>query len=83
MRPTQHHSNNDVLRSPPGVSVDECRPLAITRVQYTNGIPGVWSYWEPSEAERKAIAAGALVRISAWGVTHPPIAVGVDGIEEA
>ena len=81
MRPTQHPSNNDVLRAPPGVAVEDCKPLAITRIQYDNGIRGVWSFWQPSEAERKAIADGALIRLSAWGTTHPPVALHVDGVE--
>jgi hypothetical protein len=83
MRPTQHPSNNDVLRAPPGATVDECQPLAITRVHYDNGTFGVWSFWRPSEAERAAIASGALIQLCALGVTHPPIAVMVDGVEPA
>lgn len=82
MHPTQHPSNNAVLRPPEGASNEECRPLAITRVQYEGGMPGVFSYWQPSEAEKAAIAAGALVRFSAWGTTHPPVHIGVDGVEE-
>jgi hypothetical protein len=83
MTPTQHPSNNDVLRAPPGATVDECRPLAITRVQYDNGTPGVWSFWRPSEAERAAIASGALIQLCALGHTHPPVAVMVDGVPPA
>ena len=83
MRPTQHPSNNDVLRSPPGMTVEECRPLAITRVQYSDGTPAVWSFWQPSQAERDAIAAGAVVRFEALGHTHPPVSLAVDGVEEA
>lgn len=82
MNPTQHPSNNDVLRAPPGVSIEQCRPLAITRVAYEDGTPAVWSFWRPSEAEKAAIAAGATVRLSAIGQTHPPVHVGVDGVEE-
>lgn len=82
MRPTQHPSNNDVLAAPPGVAHVDCVPLAITRVQYEGGMPGVWSYWRPSDAERQAIANGALIRFSAWGVTHPPVAIGVDGVDD-
>jgi hypothetical protein len=81
MKPTQHQSNNDVLRAPTGATVEECRPLAITRVQYGNGTNGVWSYWRPSEAERAAIASGALVQMCAMGQTHPPVYIGVDGVE--
>lgn len=87
MRPTQHPSNNDVLRAPPGVAIEDCKPLAITRVLYDNGpgrdhLPGVWSFWEPSPEERAAIAAGAMVRFACWGVTHPPVSIGVDGVAE-
>lgn len=82
MRPTQHPSNNDVLGAPAGVRIDECKALPITRVRYTNGMTGVQSYWRPSEAEKQAIAAGAAVRFSSWGNTHPPVHIGVDGIEE-
>lgn len=81
MRPTQHPSNNDVLASPPGVSIEECQPLAITRVKYEGGMDGVESYWEPTEAERQALAVGAKVRFTCWGQTHPPIWIGVDGVE--
>lgn len=81
MRPTQHPTNNDVLRPPRGVPIEDCTPLAITRVHYPDGAPGVQSYWRPNEAERKAIASGALVMVQCWGPTHPPIYIGVDGIQ--
>lgn len=81
MRPIQHPSNNDVLGAPPGVPIDECQPLPITRVLFSNDVPAVWSYWQPTEAERQAIASGAAVRLSIHGFTHPPLHVGVDGIE--
>lgn len=81
MRPTQHPSNNDVLRSPPGMTVEECRPLAITRVKYGDGTPAVWSFWQPTDAERAAIAGGAAIRFEAIGHTHPPILLSVDGVE--
>lgn len=81
MRATQHPSNNDVLRAPPGSSVDECRPLAITRVQYEGGAPGVWSYWRPNDTERAAIAAGADVCLMCMGRTHPPVLLAVDGVK--
>jgi hypothetical protein len=82
MRPTQHPTNNDVLRAPPGVPIEECTPLAITRVAYPDGQPAVQSYWRPTEEERKAIAAGALIQFQCWGRTHPPVYIGVDGVEQ-
>lgn len=83
MRPTQHPSNNDVLLPPAGSTRDECRPLPITRVRYGNGMPGVWSFWEPSPEERAAIASGAMVRLCTMGSTHPPVVLNVDGLEGA
>lgn len=82
MRPTQHASNNDVLRAPPGVEIDSCRPLAITRVIYGEGedrMAGVVSYWQPSAEELALLNAGRPVYLSCWGSTHPPVAIGVDG----
>lgn len=82
MRPTQHPSNNSVLGAPKGATIDECTALAITRVRYECGSDAVWSYWEPSAAERALIASGAKVRLCVMGVTHPPISIGVDGIDD-
>ncbi len=82
MRPTQHPSNNDVLGAPPGVAIEECKALAITRVRYPDGMPGVRSFWQPSPEEAAAIAAGAPVCFTCWGMTHPPVHIGVDGVEE-
>lgn len=79
MNPVQHRSNNDVLAPPRGATSAECRPLPITRVQFSDGVQGVWSYWQPTDAERALIAVGAPVRISVIGLTHPPLHVGVDG----
>jgi hypothetical protein len=83
MRFVQHHTNNAVLGAPPGVSSDNCRALPITRVQYQDGTPAVQSFWQPSAAERAAIVAGAPILLQVWGVTHAPLYVGVDGVEEA
>lgn len=80
MRPAQHPSNNDVLHPPPGVPLEECQPLAITRAVAPDGSRLVFSYWELSDAERAAIAAGAKVAFSCWGTTHPPVCIAVDGV---
>lgn len=81
MRVTQHPSNNSVLRAPPGSTVEQCRPAPITRTQYQDGTDTVATYWQPTEAERQAIAAGALIRVEVMGVTMPPMIVGADGVE--
>lgn len=81
MRPKHHPSNNDVLLPPAGATPEQVKPLLITRVRYNDGMPGVWSFWQPSDAERQAIAAGASIQISVLGNTHPPLLVGVDGVD--
>lgn len=79
MRPIQHRSNNAVLGAPPGVSVEECRPLPITRVRFLDGEEGVVSFWQPSAEQLALLAAGHPVRLLVPGQTHPPLAMGVDG----
>lgn len=80
MRPTQHTSNNDVLRPPRGASADECRPLPITRVLYQpSNMPAVVSYWQPTPEQLALLNAGRPVWLSVMGSTHPPMAIGVEG----
>jgi hypothetical protein len=79
MRPIQHPSNNDVLRAPPGVPIEECTPLPITRVIYQGGTNGVWSYWQPSAEELALLKAGKHLRVEIIGGTQPPLSIGVDG----
>lgn len=44
----------------------------------------VWTLWQPSEAEAKAIAAGARVALRLWTFDRPlqPVALSVEGVEE-
>lgn len=79
MKPIQHPTSNAVLQPPPGASAVECRALFITRFRWSHGSPAVASFWQPTEEERRLIAAGAPVRISFDFPTHPPVYVGVDG----
>lgn len=85
MRPIQHPTSNDVLAPPPGASREECQPLFITRIVYEHPFdssrtaPGVVSYWQPSPEQLALLNAGAPVWLSAMGMTHPPVAIGVEG----
>jgi hypothetical protein len=83
MRATQHPSNNAVLESPPGTSHDVCVNIPVTRITYkaneqAQPLKAVRSYWEPTDAERNAIQDGALIVFECWGVTHPPVVLGVE-----
>jgi hypothetical protein len=79
MRLTQHASNNAVLAAPPGSTIEECRPAAITRIAYSDGTSAVATYWLPSARERELIAAGALVRVEVLGQTMAPMIVTAEG----
>lgn len=74
---TQHPSNNSVLGAPPGVSIEDCRALPITR-GLVDGKPVCISYWKPTDAEIELILRGKCVALWVWGMTHAPVAVGVD-----
>jgi len=82
MRFIQHLSNTGVLAPPRGASPEECLPLPVTHVEFIDGSPGVCSFWKPSEEELALLNAGAAVRLTVVGVTHPPLAIGVDGDQE-
>ena len=75
----QHPTNNDVLGAPPGVPLDECNALPITRIEYSDGTPAVASYWRPTAPELALLVRGAAVRLTVLGRTHPPLMLGVDG----
>ena len=79
MRAIQHRTSNAVLGAPKGSTVEECRPLPITRIQYPDGTPAVGSFWKPDAEQLALLAAGASVRLIVLGTTHPPLSVGVDG----
>lgn len=80
MRPIQHPSNNGVLGAPAGMPIEECRGLFITRVMHVDTQrAGVFSYWKPDADELALLAAGHAVRLSVLGITHAPVAIGVDG----
>ena len=77
---TQHPSNNAVLGAPPGMSIEECVALPITRVEFEGGGgPGCVSFWRPNAAELALLASGRPVRLCVLGTTHPPLSLGVDG----
>lgn len=83
MNPIQHATSNDVLRPPAGVSHEDCRPLYITRTIYHMGdgkqVPGIVSYWRPTQEQLALLNAGAPVFLSCLGLTHPPFSIGVEG----
>lgn len=79
MERAQHKTNNDVLGAPPGVPIEQCHALPITRVQFADGVVAVLSYWRPTTRELELINAGAPVRLLVTGTTHAPLSLGVSG----
>lgn len=81
MERTQHPTNNAVLGAPPGISIENCGALPITRVVFTDGDQACVSFWRPSQAELTLLSTGRCVRLCVMGTTHAPLSVGVDGDE--
>lgn len=79
MQRTQHPSNNAVLGAPPGMSIDQCSALPITRLVYSDGTPAVASFWKPTPDELERIKQGMAIRLTVLGHTHPPLLIEVDG----
>jgi hypothetical protein len=73
VRPRRTHSSNCVFRLPGGT---EDNDLWIERMDSSNG-PALRSVWEPTEDERRRIAAGENVYLVVWGTGTPPVALGV------
>jgi hypothetical protein len=77
MNPTQSVFCNAVLQAPPGVSIEECTPLAIKRTEYECGHKSITSYWRPTAEELKILNANGLVSIEMLTPEHPMIILGV------
>ncbi|MEQ8308026.1 MAG: hypothetical protein RIA09_15830 [Hoeflea sp.] len=72
MRPTNFREANDVLKAPEGQE-DYVVDLPVFRNAHVGTVS---SLWMPTDEERKIIAEGGGVVLTAWGKTHPPVAIG-------
>lgn len=81
MKRTQHPTNNAVLGAPPGIGIENCTALPITRVVFQDGDQACVSFWSPSAEELTLLNSGRSVRLCALGTTHAPLSIGVDGDE--
>lgn len=79
MNPAQIPNATRVLGAPEGWDPKrdgECGALHV-KDNRVNDVRFMQSEWEPTPEERAAIAAGANVRLTVWGITHPPVALEV------
>lgn len=74
MRPRRTHDSNSVFSLPGGT---EDNDLWLRKVRDSDGDIILCSCWVPTEAERKALAAGHNVELIVWGEAHPPVAMRV------
>lgn len=74
MRPRRTHASNQVFRLPGGT---EDNDLWVTLRQDPRYGLEISSTWQPTQAERDAIAAGANIELTVWGHGHPPVALGL------
>jgi hypothetical protein len=71
MKPRRTHSSNQVFRLEGGT---EDNDLWVRR-DIEDGEPTITSVWEPTAEERAAIAAGANIELTVWGMGTPPVAL--------
>ncbi len=76
---TQHKTNNGVLAAPPGVSHEQCVPISVTHVEFSDGQKGKLTYWKPTTRELELLNKGAAVRLCVLGTSHPMVNLGVEG----
>ena len=77
MKPIKVASSNHNFGPPPNVADGSIGDLPCEIVGYDDGCY-VYSVWQPSEAERKAIANGQNVRLGVgWIGGFPPVSLGV------
>jgi hypothetical protein len=80
VRPIRTAATTGVYRAPDGLE-GEVGGLPYYRTSW-NGIPAIHSTWEFTDAERRAIAAGAKLMVTILGEPIPPIALGIGEAEE-
>jgi hypothetical protein len=76
----QHSSNNHVLRAPPGIPIEKCRPLPVTVLRMDDGGQACVSFWKPSQQEIEKITAGHPIALYVVG-PHPAVMLAVEGTD--
>lgn len=79
MKPVRTADTNRTFKLPGGTEEND---LPLVATEDHEGYAVLVSIWEPTDAERIAIQMGAPIRLTVWGVSTPPVAIGVEGINE-
>jgi hypothetical protein len=77
MKPVRTDKTNCILKGPEGSNVMD---LPITRYTIPGGTPAVESCWKLSKRDLDMINKTGKLYFSIYGLTHPPIYIGVDSI---
>lgn len=75
MIPVKTPACNFTYLPPEGIPPEDCGELPCILDTEKRLIQ---SFWQPDEAERKAIASGALIALTTYGSRHPMVAITVD-----
>lgn len=77
MKPRRTHDSNTVFHLAGGT---EDNDLWLRRDVTTDQEAVLVSVWEPSDVERKRIAAGENIELTVWGHGTPPVKLGVTDV---
>lgn len=75
MKQVNHPACNDVLGKPKGS--DDVDSLHIMR-GVEDGYHTVTSFWRPEPGELELLQRGGYIKLTALGVTHPPVRLEVE-----
>lgn len=75
MLPIQTERSNFVFKGDGGEVVDLHVERATINGGPHDGMPVVYSVWEPTEEDRERIAAGGNIKVGVWLAPPPPIIV--------
>lgn len=82
MRPITVHNQTRRIGESQGYIGLSVRDERINDTVTGPGTPCMTTWWRPSPEERRALIEGGDVRVRIIGIHHPPIMVGVVGLEE-
>jgi hypothetical protein len=77
MKCVSHSSNNMLLGAPKDMPNCETVP-ATMMTDAPEGQVIITTFWQPTPEELELINEGKKITLYVWGISHPPVAIGVE-----